>query len=364
MKKGKNYLKMLLVIILLILFFGSVIVTGILHYTVRSYFTRGDYPDYPVVNYRYEYYQDHCPREELSFYSGKNRLTAFLYGSPEAKRLLIFCHGLGSGQEGYMNEIMHMVDAGYLVLAYDGTGSGYSEGKSTVGTLQSALDLDAAFDYISSSDRLSKLPIYLMGHSWGGFAAAEALGRHDNIVAAVALAGYAYPADLLIDHGSQMIGWDLSKIKPFFYISQLLTYGSDNFRRNAVDSINSTDTPILLVQGDRDQMIPMEKTSIVAYQDQLTNPNVQSFILTKEGQNGHNNILYPAEALSHIAKLNEDFASKVNGLKDLPEEDREKRAIEFRKEMVKEADLPLINQVNEELFTRILNFYDEATRSR
>ncbi len=364
MKKGKNHLKMLLIKILLILFLATVIVSGILHYMVRSFFKRGDYPDYPVVNYRYEHYQDCCPREEVSFYSGKNRLTAFLYGHPEAKRLLIFCHGLGSGQEGYMNEIMYMVDAGYLVLAYDGTGSGYSEGETTVGTLQSALDLDAAFDYISSSDRLSKLPVYLMGHSWGGFAAAEALGRHDNIVAAVALAGYAYPADLLIYHGSQMMGWNLSIMKPFFHISQLLSYGPNNFRRNAVDSINSTDTPILLVQGDQDHMIPMEKTSIVAYVDQLENPGVQTLILTKEGQNGHNNILYPTEALSHIAKLNEDFASKVNGLKDLLEGERQKRAIEFREELVEEADLPLINQVNEELFTRILDFYDEATRSR
>ncbi len=121
-----------------------------------------------------------------------------------------------------MNEIIRMVDAGYLVLAYDGTGSGYSEGKSTVGLFRPALDLDAAFAYISFSDRLA----------------------------------------------------------------QLLTYGPDNFRRNAVDSINSTDTPILLVQGDRDQMIRLDKTSLVAYQEQLPNPHAQNFILTKEGQNG------------------------------------------------------------------------------
>ena len=315
------------------------------------------------MNYNYEHYQEDYPREEVSFYSGKNRLRGFLYGDQKADRLLMFSHGLGSGHENYINEIIYMVDAGYLVFAYDGTGSGQSEGDSTIGTLQSALDLDAAFDYIASSDALRNIPIYLMGHSWGGFAAAEALGRHENIVAAVVLAGYAYPVDLILDQGSQMLGRDISGMKPFFYMSQLITYGPKNFMRNAVDSINSTDTPILLVHGNQDPMISLDEISIIAYQDTLTNVNVQTFIITRGGQNDHNGILHSAEAVPHIANLNEDFAVKMNGIMDLPEDERIERALEFRKELVEDADLPLINRVNEELFIRILTFYDEASTS-
>ena len=361
MKKEKRILPRVLLIILIVLFLGFIVITGLMHYTVTSSFTRGDYPDYPVVNYRYEHYRSQYPREEVTFLSGKNRLQGFLYGDKDADRLLIFSHGLGSGHEDYINEIIYMVNAGYRVFAYDGTGSGMSEGKSTVGLLQSVLDLDAAFDYIHSSDVLKDLPVYLMGHSWGGFAAAEALGRHKNIVAAVDLAGYAYPADLLIDQGSQMMGRDLSGMKFFFNISQLLTYGPKNFTRNALDSINSTDTPVLLVHGNQDEMISLDKISIIAYQDKLTNPNVQTLIITKEGQNDHNGILHSAEAISHIATLNEDFAAKMNTIQDLPKEELEARAIEFRGEMVEKADLPLINQVNEELFNRILAFFDEAS---
>ena len=362
MKKEKRILPRVLLIILIVLFLGFVVITGLMHYTVTSSFTRGDYPDYPVVKYRYDHYQSHYPREEVSFLSGKNHLRGFLYGDKDADRLLVFSHGLGSGHEDYINEIIYMVDAGYLVFAYDGTGSGMSEGKSTVGLLQSALDLDAAFDYIHSSDALKDLPVYLMGHSWGGFAAAEALGRHENIVAAVDLAGYAYPADLLIDQGSQMMGQDLSAMKILFNISQLLTYGPKNFLRNAVDSINSTDTPILLVHGNQDEMISLDKISIIAYQDKLTNPNVQTLIITAEGQNDHNGILHSAEAVPHIAELNEDFAAKMNTIQGLPEEELEARAIEFRREMVEAADLPLINRVNAELFRQILAFFDEASR--
>lgn len=362
MKKGKSNLIKALWIILTVVFVGLVFIIGMMHYTVTSSFTRGDYPDYPVVNYRYEHYRSQYPREEITFYSGKNLLRGFLYGDKNADRLLIFCHGLGSGHEDYINEIVYMVDAGYLVFAYDSTGSGLSEGKSTVGLVQSALDLDAAFEYIHSSDLLKNLPVYLMGHSWGGFAVAEALGRHENIVAAVSLAGYAYPTDLLIDQGSQMMGQELSGMRFFFNISQLLSFGPKNYMRNAVDSINSNDTPILLVHGNQDEMISLDKISIIAYQDKLTNPNLQTLIITAEGQNDHNSILHSAEAGPYIAAINEDFAAKMNTIKDLPKEEREAQAIVFRKEMVEKADLPLINQVNKELFSKILNFFDEASR--
>jgi len=361
MKKEKRVWVRILSILLIVLFLGFIFIAGMTHYSISSSFNRGDYPDYQVVNYRYEHYRSQYPREEFTFSSGKNRLQGFLYGDKDADRLLIFSHGLGSGHECYMNEIIYMVDAGYRVFAYDGTGSGMSEGKGTVGLLQSALDLDAAFDYIHSSDALKDLPVYLLGHSWGGFAVAEALGHHENIVAAVSLAGYAYPTDLLIDQSSQMMGQDLSGMSFFFNLSQLLSFGPKNYMRNAVDSINSTDTPILLVHGNQDEMISLDKISIIAYQGKLTNPNVQTLIITAEGQNDHNSILNPAEAVSHLATLNEDFTAKMNTIQDIPKEEREARAIEFRKELVEKADLPLVNQVNQALFSQILKFFDEAS---
>ena len=121
MRKEKRYMKKVLLVILAILLLGLIIFTALLHYSVRSFFLRGDYPTYPVVNYNYEHYQEDYPREEVSFYSGKNRLRGFLYGDQKADRLLMFSHGLGSGHENYINEIIYMVDAGYLVFAYDGT---------------------------------------------------------------------------------------------------------------------------------------------------------------------------------------------------------------------------------------------------
>lgn len=361
MKKKVNIKKIILgtfIVVILVL----LVVTGLVHYAIQSSFSRGDYPDYPTAFYNYDHYRNDYPREEVSFYSGKNLLRGYLYGDKEASRLLIFSHGLGGGHEGYINEIIYLVDAGYLVFAYDAKGSGQSEGKTTVGVLQSALDLDAVFDYVNTSDELKDLPIYLMGHSWGGFAVAEALGRYENIVAVVALAGYAYPVDLLIDQGSQMVEKDLTVLKPFFYLSQLITYGPDNFRRNAVDSINSADITILLVHGSQDKMIPLKKTSIIAYEGMLRNTKVQTMILTEEWQNMHNNILHSAGANILIQEFKEELKEKISGIKDLPKEDQEELIIQFRKELVEKADLPTINQINEDLFIQIMEFYDEASR--
>ena len=216
--------------------------------------------------------------------------------------------------------------------------------------------------YVNSSSDLKGLPIYLMGHSWGGFAVSEAIGRHENIVAVVALAPYAKPVDLLIEQGSQMFDLDLKAMKPFLYLSQLITYGPGNFIRNAVDSINSADTPILLVHGSQDEMIPLETTAVLAYEGALKNPKLQKFIITEEGQNTHMSILHSAQSNAYIEEINEDFATKVSGIGEVSEEDRLERILQFRKELVDSADLSLVNQINEELFAYILNFYDEASR--
>ncbi|MDI9498408.1 MAG: alpha/beta fold hydrolase [Bacillota bacterium] len=325
----------------------------IVHLSVTGYFKRGDYKDYATTKYGYEHYRDAYPREELSFSVGKNELRAYLYGGGEAERLLVFCHGMGSGHEEYLNEIIHMVDRGYAVFAHDGTGSGTSGGDSVRGLLQSAIDLETALAFIDTLPELGRLPKYLMGHSWGAFAVAEAAGCRDDLVAVASIAGYAYPGELLSEQASEMLGLDLSCLGFFFDTSQLLSFGPQNYRRNAVDSINRSTTPILLIHGSDDEMIPADSSAIVAHRDELTNPNVEILILDREGQNGHNTIFRPTEALSYIARKNREYAALCSGYDGpLPSAVREN--------YIRGVDLDLVNQVNGELFGQIEAFFDQA----
>lgn len=354
MKKKKSIWRKLLIIIPSVLLSLFIALIVLLHISVITSFSRGGYPDYPTTNYLYEHYEKDYPRTKHEFKSGANTLRGYLYGDTSAERLVVFSHGLGGGHESYMPEMVYMIDNGYQVFAYDATGSATSDGKSTVGLTQSALDLEAALAYIDNRAELNSLPKYLMGHSWGGFAVAEALGYRDDITAVASLAGYAYPHELLMEEGSKMAGIDMEGMDIFFHISQILSFGPKNYRRNAVDSINKSETPILLVHGTEDETISFERTSIISKQDKLTNPNAKILVLDKAGQNSHMNFFHASSAIDYIAEKNVEFKRLMASYNnDLP--------LDVRQAYVDSVDLDLVNQVNEELFTEILSFFEQAS---
>ncbi|MBP0975900.1 MAG: alpha/beta hydrolase, partial [Oscillospiraceae bacterium] len=119
-------------------------------------FGRGDYPkDRSSVQTAFGWYpafEVDYPREEVEFQSGRLMLKGWIYGAEHTDRLLVFAHGIGSGHEAYVNQLCWFVDQGWCVFAYDAAGSGDSPGDSTVGLVQSALDLNSALNYIEQDE--------------------------------------------------------------------------------------------------------------------------------------------------------------------------------------------------------------------
>ncbi len=62
-------------------------------------------------------------------------------------------------------------DAGFMVIMFDGTGVGISEGNGIYGLPQHTLDMKSVLDAVEADPELSRLPLLLFGHSWGGYAA-------------------------------------------------------------------------------------------------------------------------------------------------------------------------------------------------
>ena len=84
--------------------------------------------------------------------------------------------------------------------------SGHSEGSGTRGLPQSALDLDAALDYIESDESLNSFPVFLMGHSWGGYAVTAVLNFDHEIAGSVSVAGYNDPMTMISEFADGMMG--------------------------------------------------------------------------------------------------------------------------------------------------------------
>ena len=335
--------------VLLLLFLAIMLIT---HQLIKLQFGRGSYQKPPTSALFYRDYEDRYERKPVSFFSGKNRLQGYLYGEGNRKGVLVFAHGIGAGHENYIGEILWMVDHGWQVFAYDATGCCESEGKGSVGLVQSMLDLDAALTHIETDPAFAGLPIAVMGHSWGGYAAAAVLNLDHNITAAVSISGYAKPVAMMMRYAQKYMGSAMVLMYPFVWLDTLFTFGKNTFR-TAVKGINHGDTPVLLVHGSEDELIPIPKLSVIGQVDKITNPNVKTLVIDGKGQTGHGTVFRNAESLPYIDRVNAEhqiLCEKYGG--NVPDDELAK--------WVDSLDKKTINRPNDALLNEILRFLTDA----
>lgn len=140
------------------------------------YFTEKDYPSLSAT--------------DVSFPSKGVTLRGRFYSYPNPqKKLLVLAHGMYSGHVAYTQEIEYFARRGYVVFAYDATGSFASGGKSLVAFSRATLDLDYALRYVEGLEEYRGAPIYLFGHSWGGYAVSNVIALHPEVTGLVAMSG-------------------------------------------------------------------------------------------------------------------------------------------------------------------------------
>jgi len=222
------------------------------------------------------------------FYSGQNRLTAYIFGEDNYNGLIVIAHGLGGGAVSYLREIIFFVDNGWRVFAFDKTGSHHSEGSGTRGLPQSAIDLNAALNYIANQDL--GLPIMLYGHSWGGFAVTAVLNFDDHdINAVVSLAGFADPLGMLHEGARLMIGPVGNIAYPFLWMYQWMLFGP-YANLSAIDGINSGTVPVKIIHGREDNVVSYHSAGIIAHRERIGNPNAVFVSRYYPHHSGHNDL--------------------------------------------------------------------------
>lgn len=304
----------------------------------------------PVQNeesssYTYEHYKESLTRKEVTFKGTCAELHAFIYGEENSKALIVFAHGIGGQHEEYMSSIAWFVKNGYRVFAVDFSGSGKSGGKGTISLAQSAIDLDSAMTYIEADSELNKLPKVLFGHSWGAHGVASALNYGHDVKATVCVAGYNCPVDQL--------AFSLGKIgaflKPYMKAYYRLNYGKKG-AYTAVSGINKANTPVLLVQGEKDPINTPTGTGIYAYRSKITNPKVEYMYITKPHCASHSSPFYVDEAnyiMSELEALYFEYSGKDKN------EEFERRVNEYKQKFDKE----LFSRPNEEFLSQVDAFF-------
>lgn len=292
----------LLAVVALIFSVGSIVAVKSLY---DGYFSRFDRPEfsgyltYGDVASRYD-------RAVVAFESGQNTLAGYIYGQEHDKGLVVIVHGRAAGAEDYLAETLYFVDQGWRVFAYDGTGSYESEGQSTRGLPQAALDLEAALAYIEQDDALGGLPVMLYGHSWGGFAVTAVLNHSDVASAVASVSGFNSSDELLFEQMHRMMGPLVYLEYPFAWAYQTTLFGAAA-RLSAVDGINCSDAQVMIIHGQEDESISYKGASIMAHRTEITNPHVVYRTADAKGRSGHDNLYRSEAAVAYIAEKNREF---------------------------------------------------------
>jgi pimeloyl-ACP methyl ester carboxylesterase len=291
-------------LVVLIFILVSLVTTKLVY---DAQFRRHDRPDETIhANLRYIDIERDYPRSIVHFTSGKNTLQGYFYGDRSARALMVVAHGLGGGADSYLSQIRHFVDSGFLVFAYDCTGSYDSEGTSTKGFPQSVLDLHAALTYLESQPSLASLPRLLFGHSWGGYAVATVLTYGHDIKAVVSVSGANSAMDIIIEQAKQMMGSVAYTQYPFLWLYQHMLFGKAA-SLDAVTAINDANIPVLIIHGIEDELVVYDGSAVIAFKDKISNPYVRYITTTQKGRNGHNNLFRTDEAVSYVEQVNKEY---------------------------------------------------------
>jgi len=322
--------------------------------TYQSYFPRFDKPKY-VGYLQYSDVKDSYNRQAVSFQSGNNSLKGYVYGEGNDKGLVVIAPGRATSVEEYLADALFFVDNGWRVFAFDYTGSFESQGESSKGLPQARIDLLAALEYIKRDSSLKDLPIMLYGHSWGAYAVTAVLNNVNDISAVASLSGFNSPMELFDEQAHHMIGGFAFVEYPFEWAYQTLLFGSDA-SVTAVDGINRTNTPVMIIHGTMDESITYNGASIIAQRNHITNPNVVYISLSTKNQNDHDRLMKSVAAMEYINQKNSEFnllSKRYNG--NIPDS--------AKHEFYADVDHFQVSELNSDFMNQINSFFEDSLQN-
>jgi pimeloyl-ACP methyl ester carboxylesterase len=301
-KKRRCIMIALITVLVCFILFNVVAFIGVA-IAYSKVFSHADYDEYDT-NYFNTYEEidtKKYPRDRLEIPSGKNDLAGYLYGEGNDLGLVVISPGHRDSNDIKLPEITYFVDQGYTVLCYDYTGSYRSEGDNLVGYIQAPKDLDAVLDYVENEKRFHGLPILLFGHSLGAYASTAVLQYDHNISAAVAASGFDDPTEQWEYSVKRFTGIFSNVLKPYANIFMRNRFG-DMAHFSAIDGINSTEVPVLILQGTKDEYYG-NVSSIYVHRDRITNPNCTIRLMEEDHHNGHYDYFLSDRAVEYIERV-------------------------------------------------------------
>jgi alpha-beta hydrolase superfamily lysophospholipase len=167
--------------------------------------------------------------EVIKLASGEAGISAVYLRNPKARFTLLYSHG-NAEDIGILRPTFEQIrQMGFSVFAFDYRGYGTSSGQpSEAGTYQ---DIDAAYVYLTTTQRVSPDYIIALGRSLGGAVAID-LGRRERL------------AGLIVES---------SFVSAFRVLTRFPLFPLDKFK--SISKIKDVRCPVLVIHGTNDQII-------------------------------------------------------------------------------------------------------------
>ena len=351
--KPMRILKVILIVllVLLIVVFGVVLpIVSISVYksvfdvrfetAVDEYFTADDYDGLNVENVSFRTMQGHT----LAGY--KYRMEDVT----EPKGVVVWAHGFGGGGHCiYLPMIHYFAQHGYAVFAYDATGNNESEGDVIGGFPQGVIDLDYALNYVKADAAYSGLPIFLAGHSWGGYSVGNVLNFHTDIKGAVLFAGVDSSIAIIQQEGRNYAG-DWAKLMiPYVRIHEKIKYGK-YAGTTAAEGIAAAENAEILIVHSKDDRTVLQENGYDRFHAAHGDSERVHFVLYDN--RGHSDLFYSEDTMIERQLIDIDYDFY---LMDYNLERNAETHAAFRKEFV---DYSVYYKMDDELMGQAVAMFD------
>lgn len=247
----------------------------------------------------------------VKFKSGKNDLAAYFVTDKavsEYKAVLIVSHGIGCSRAGYLNRYDYFARKGYLVFAYDCTGTFESQGKGLKGLTQSQVDLDNAIKYLDGIQELKKYKLLAYGHSWGGYGLATELNckTAEKLTAVATLSGFNDIWGICKYQMTRYAGKAVVLVKPWTYLHYFLLYGKKALYKG-IGGVNNFKGPVLVMHSTDDKTVPYDSSVAIHYKENK-NPQAKFVILDDRGHT----LSRPPAVEQEIKRLHKDKKTQLS----------------------------------------------------
>ena len=294
----------------------------------KKYETLEDYPDLDATYVKFK--SKGCILDGF-FVTNKN--------IKDYKAVIVMAHGIGCSRANYMARYDYFARKGYIVFAYDCTGTCKSEGRDIKGLPQSQLDLENAINYVGTVEELKNYKILVYGHSWGGYAAATVLNNKkcaEKITAVVTCSGFN---DI----------WNIVYYQVAKYMHFIVFYGKRALY-TGIGGINKYKGDVLVMHSKDDKTVRYHD-SVAIHKDKCTNPNAKFVIFEDRGHT----LARPVEIENEIKEINKKNVSTLKRGKTNVFEHNLNVYYQF-------ADRRRLNSVDEKFMDSVEEFYSQALK--